>query len=131
MLEIIPIQEKSRQEEICRACGVEYDADTLAYSAYDGETLVGVAQFRLTDEGGILYDLANAIGNGDRDALFIMGRAVLNFIDLHGVHEAYFRHPGYEDMQMIRKIGFRERDGGCWWVDLNGFFDHPCSHSEQ
>ncbi len=129
MLEIIPIQDKSEQAQICALCHVEYDADTLAYAAYEGEELVGVAQFRVKEDGGYLYDLENAEGNTDRDALFIMGRAVLNFIDLHGVHQAYFAHDGYQDMALVKKIGFKEQPDGRWWVNLEGFFDHPCSHS--
>ena len=84
MLKVLPIQSKSEQENICLRCGVEYKPELLAYSAaYDG-TLAGVCQFKLTSEGGILYDIAAAKNyTGDTfEPLFVMGRGTLNFIDL-------------------------------------------------
>ena len=84
MLKVLPIQSKDLQEEICTRCGVSYNADLLAYAAYDDDTLLGVCQFRLCAEGGMIYDLSPVEGTEHFEGLFIMGRGTLNFMDLCG-----------------------------------------------
>ena len=85
MLEVLPIQAKIEQEAICARCGVEYDADCMAYRATIDGVLTGICQFRMSDRGGVIRDLATVQGQtlNDRDrveSLFVLGRATLNFI---------------------------------------------------
>ena len=128
MLKVLPIQSKSEQEEICELCGVEYKPDLLAYSAtVDGE-LRGVSQFKLTDKGGLVYDVAPAINTYDFEAMFVLGRGTLNFIDLCGVHYAIYCG-AIEDEQkerLIKAIGFKKTDSGSFELDLTGFFTDHC-----
>ena len=130
MLKVLPIQSKITQEEICLRCGVEYDPDLLAYSATVDDELAGVCQFKLTDKGGIIYDIAHANGSFDRQAIFVLGRAALNFIDLCGVHYAIFSGQLTEnvDERLIRQIGFSKNGEDVYSIDLTNFFDHPCQH---
>ena len=129
MLEVLPIQEKSRQEEVCLLCGIEYKPELMAYSAtVDGE-LVGVCQFTMSDKGGELVDLKNVSGIKDTQALFVVGRATLNFIDLCGVHYAFCRSTEIDEI-LLRAIGFSKNSDGMYDVDLTHFFDHPCQHNK-
>ena len=129
MLEVLPIQEKSRQETICHSCGVEYKPELMAYSAHvDGE-LVGICQFTMSAGGGELVDLANREGVKDTQALFVIGRATLNFIDLCGVHYAFCRSTDIDPV-LLRAIGFSKNAEGIYDVDLTNFFDHPCQHNK-
>lgn len=128
MLKVLPIQTKTEQEDICKKCGVEFNPDLLAYSAtVDGE-LRGVSQFKLTAEGGLVYDVAPAIDTYDFEALFVLGRGTLNFIDLCGVHYAFFCGPveSEEKERLLKAIGFKKTDSGSLEVDLNGFFTDHC-----
>ena len=132
MLKVFPIQNKAEQEALCARCGVKFDADLLAYQATVDGRFVGVCQFKLHPEGGILYDLAPLIGEDpNQEAIFVMGRAALNFIDLCDIHQAYFDGdvsvPGET---MLRAIGFRPDEGqnGRLGMDLTGFFTSPCKH---
>ena len=133
MLEVLPIQTKTEQEAICLRCGVEFKADCMAYHALvDGE-LTAVCQFTMDGEGGHIHDLAMVrdVAFTDRDrieSLFVMGRATLNFIDLCGVHEAYFEDPRFEGEGMIKSIGFTKTEDGRWYVNLTDFFVEPCQH---
>lgn len=131
MLIVKPIQEKSLQEECCAACAVEYDADALCYGAWVDEVLVGICQFKLGANGATLLDLCRAVGTDDLDALFIMGRQTMNFIDLHGVHECRLgeRVKDQVSLDFAKKLGFSEKDEQLW-CDLNGFFDSPCEHGK-
>lgn len=129
MLEVLPIQEKNMQETICLRCGIEYKPELMAYSAHvDGE-LVGVCQFSMSDKGGRLVDLANTVGVKDTQALFVVGRATLNFIDLCGVHYAYCDSSDIDEV-LLRAIGFSKNSDGVYDVDLTHFFDHPCQHNK-
>lgn len=136
MLIIKPIQDKSYQEQLCARCKVEYDPDLLAYGAWVRDELdneasgdfVGICQFKLGKSAHIV-DLAKAVGTDDTEAMFIMGRQTMNFIDLHGVHTAYF--DAECDERFIMWLGFKKDEDGKWFADLEAFFSHPCSAEKK
>ena len=125
MLKVLPIQSKAEQEALCLRCHVKFDPDLLAYAATVDGRLAGVCQFKLTADGGILYDLAPASDFYDFEALFVMGRGTLNFIDLCGVHRAFY--DGTADNEaLIKAVGFKKNDQGRFEVNLEGFFTDHC-----
>ena len=128
MLKVLPIQTKAEQEEICKKCNVNFNPDALAYGATVNDVLMGVSQFKLTDKGGLVYDLAPADGTFDFEALFVLGRGTLNFIDLCGVHSAYFvgETPDEQSERLIKAVGFKKTDDGSYFVNLEGFFTDHC-----
>ncbi len=128
MLKVRPIESKETQAELCRECGVEYKPDALAYSAYEDEEFLGITQFILHGGKAYMTDLVNKIGVNDREALFIMGRAALNYIDLHGTHTAVFTSVTEENEKFIRAVGFKPNEEGTYIMDLEGFFVEPCKH---
>ena len=128
MLEVLPIQNKEEQEALCARCKIPYRAELLAYRAtVDGE-LRGICQFTLGADGGRIVDFAHAPTGYEFEPMFVMGRAALNFIDLCGVHVAYFDATDFTDEQTVRAIGFKKNDDGRYAMDLTNFFEHPCSH---
>jgi dUTP pyrophosphatase len=86
-----------------------------------------ICQFRIKNDNGYLYDLCNTEGVDDLEALIIMGRATLNFIDLCGVHTAYFEG---EKIRGAMAVGFREKDGALF-ADLTGMFESPCKKHKE
>ena len=133
MLEVLPIQTKLEQEAICARCGVEFKTDCMAYHSLVDGNLTAVCQFTMDEDGGHIHDLAMVrdVEFTDRDrieSLFVMGRATLNFIDLCGVHKAYFEDEQFEGEGMIKSIGFTRLGDGRWFVDLTDFFVEPCQH---
>ena len=125
MFKVLPIQTKEEQKNICQKCGVEFNADLLAYAVYVSDKLSGVCQFKLTDKGGIIYDLAPSTEFVDKDALFVMGRGALNFIDLCGVHYAQYIG-AVTDEALLIKIGFKKNQDGIFDINLEGFFTDHC-----
>lgn len=125
MLIIKPVQ-KNEQENICRACGVEYMEHEMAYAARDDEKLLGVCTFYMSGDTGYVTDLKCIDGIDDFEALFIMGRQTLNFIDLCGVHKAVFLG---EESRITKAVGFKMTDGRLR-MNLEGFFESPCSHEK-
>ena len=128
MLKVLPIQSKITQEEICLRCGVEYDPDLLAYSATVDDELAGVCQFKLTDKGGMVYDLAPVKDSFDFEAMFVLGRGTLNFIDLCGVHYAIYRGEVKDEQteRLVKAVGFKLTERGTYEVNLEGFFTDHC-----
>ena len=132
MLKVLPIQSKTEQEAICARCGVTYKQELLAYSATLDDKLAGICQFTMNSEGGSIRDLALAEGCDNTEVLFVLGRATLNFIDLTGVHKAFYDAPVDEENEMlVRRIGFCKRDDGRFFVDLTNFFTSPCQHDKH
>lgn len=128
MLKVLPIQTKAEQEALCKKCNVNFNPDLLAYSAtVDGE-LRGISQFKLTAEGGLVFDIAATPDAYDFEALFVLGRGTLNFIDLCGVHYAIYKGEvmSEEKERLLRAIGFKRTESGSLEVDLNGFFTDHC-----
>ncbi len=121
---IRPIQTKEEQELTCNKCSCEYDADMLAYSAKteDGK-IIGICQFIIKEENGYLKEIAASHEIDDYEALFIMGRATLNFLDLCGAKTAYYLG---KELPIVRALGFKPDENGKLALDLNGFFEHKC-----
>ena len=124
MLIINPIQEKEEQEKICGMCGVEFDECAMAYAAREDEEIIGIVQFRILGKYGVIYDLANAAGVDDLEALIITGKVALNFIDLCGVQDAIIKT---ENRNLPKILGFKKDDDGVYKINLEGYFDAPCS----
>ena len=130
MLKVLPVQSKAEQEALCQKCNISFKPELLAYAATVDDDLVGICQFKLTAEGGVLYDLAKVVDHvepaagSDFEAMFVMGRGTLNFIDLCGVHFATF--VGSADETLLRAIGFTQNDDGVWAINLEGFFTDHC-----
>ena len=125
MLRIIPIQTKDEQKDLMALCSIPYREEALAYAAYVEDTLVGGAQFTLS--GGVcrLLDIRSPEGISDEEALFIMGRGLLNFVDLCGIHDAYAENRGNMNEKLLARIGFWYNEEGALYMNLRGFFtDH-------
>lgn len=125
MFKITPIQEKTRQKEICELCGAAFRPDAFAYQMFDIETgeIMGMSQFEI-GESGYIYDIKEAPGRDDFEAMFILARQTMNFIDLCGAHECYTdRTSGNE--RLLKAIGFKEQ-GEKLYCDMTGMFDGHC-----
>lgn len=127
MFKISPIQSKDEQLECSIACGAQYIEGYFAYSMRDSETgaLMGFSQFEIGSEYGYINDLKPVLGLDDYEAMFILGRATMNFIDTCGTHKV--RAPiSAADEKLMRDIGFKKVDESEYFCDMTGFFDGKC-----
>ena len=122
MFKITPIQEKTRQKEICQLCGAEYRPEAFAYEMYDIETgdLMGMSQFEV-GEAGYIYDIKEVPSRNDFEAMFILGRTTMNFIDTCGAHVCRAASDA-ADERLLRAIGFKP-SADAYAVDMTGMFD--------
>ena len=130
MLEVLPIQDKQEQEALCARCGIPFRIDLLAYKALVDGTLRGICQFTMDASGGRIVDFAHVPNEYEFEPMFVMGRAALNFIDLCGVHHAFF-DATYDNPTLIKAIGFSMNSDGRYEMDLTDFFKEPCKHHKN
>ena len=123
MLEIKPVQTKEEQKEICKLCGVDFDPGFLAYGAKENGRFLGISQFRILGEYAVIYDLVNADGTDDFDALIIMGKATLNFIDSCGIKSVIMQTA---NKNLPEILGFKQDGDGVYKLNLEGYFESPC-----
>ncbi len=130
MFKITPVQDKALQKEISELCGREFRPDALAYQMYDiksGE-IMGFSQFDIS-ECGYIYDLCEPEGRSDFEAMFILGRQTMNFIDSCGAHVC--RTSDFSaDQKLLHAIGFRKNENNEYFADMTGMFDDHCDGHE-
>lgn len=127
MFKIAPINDEKTQSEYAAACGTILRQGYFGYAMFDAETLeiMGFCQFEIDKDGGYIADLRPRTGLEDFEAMFILGRATMNFIDLCGAHTCRASVDA-ADMRLLRAIGFRCSDGDKLFVDMTGMFDGHC-----
>ena len=126
MFKITPVQSKDEQIMLCRTCGAEYREGAFAYIMFDIDTgdVMGMSQFEIGD-AGYIYDIKEAPGHDDFEAMFILGRQTMNFIDTCGAHTCYASKEAAAE-RLLRAIGFKEKEAKLF-CDMTGMFDGHCS----
>ena len=130
MLIIKPIQSNELQAEFCQKCGIEFHEKALAYAAHVDGVFTGICQFTLNDEFGLIENLASPEDIDDFEALFIMGRQTMNFIDLCGVHKAEMLATAASERNIL-SLGFKKEEDGCYRIDMTGFFEGGSCQSKH
>ena len=126
MFKITPIQDKNERDGLFSRYKIKAREGYFSYLMYDMETgaPMGISQFDVTGEEGYISDL-RYVGEGeDFEAMFILGRQTMNFIDLCGIHRCVAAADA-GDARLLHAIGFRENDGRLS-VDMTGMFDGHC-----
>ena len=126
MFKIQPVQTLDDAATVANACGSRHREGLFVYSMRDAQTdeIMGFSQFEITGEYGYIYDLKPKIGLDDYEAMFILGRATMNFIDTCGVHICRASLSA-GDALLMRGVGFKEKDGE-YYADMTNFFNGKC-----
>ena len=126
MFKISPIQDTEVQKKYAEACGIPCREELFAYAMLDVDSLelMGMSQFEIGDGVGYIADLVPRVGYDDFEAMFILARQTMNFIDLCGAHVCHAdKDAGSE--RLLTAIGFREKDGNLF-CNMAGMFDGHC-----
>lgn len=127
MFKISPINDKTLQKKYAKACGATFKEGFFAYAMTDNDTgeLMGFSQFEIDSLGGYISDLRSATKEFDHEAMFILGRATMNFIDLCGAHVCRAANDA-ADSGLLHAIGFKEAEDKVLFADMTGMFDGHC-----
>ena len=128
MFKISPIQSINEQIDVASKCNSTYKSGAFAYVMRDSDSgaLMGFSQFEINSKGGILLDLKPIPNLDDYEAMFILGRATMNFIDMCGKHTCYAKKDA-GDEKLLRAIGFKSEKDDLLFCDMKGMFDGNCS----
>ena len=128
MFKIFPIQEKDEQKRVAELCGSKYREGYFAYVMTDIETgeVMGFSQFEIAGGVGYISDIKERAGLDDFEAMFILGRQTMNFIDICGAHECRLENGGASE-RLSKAIGFKMTPSGEYFSDMTGMFDGHCS----
>lgn len=125
MFKITPIQEKTQQKELCEIFNIDFRPEAFAYIMFDidsGEPM-GMSQFEI-GEDGYIYDIKEATTRNDFEAMFILARQTMNFIDLCGSHTCRAAKKSANE-RLLLAVGFKEVDGE-YFCNMAGMFDGNC-----
>ena len=127
MFKIIPIQDTEEQQRIAALCGAEYKSGHFAYAMLDYDTLevMGFSQFEILGEVGFITDIKERLGKDDFEAMFILARQTMNFIDTCGAHKCRLGKDAASE-RLSLAAGFKKSADG-YFCDMTGMFDGHCS----
>ena len=129
MLEMRPVYTSYEREEYTAPFGIVPEEDKVVICARYPERFVGLAYVALNGETGTVCKLSLIDGYEDEIDLFLLGKAMLNYFDLHGVQ--YVVYPDLEnESEFCKKIrlGFRQGSDGVYRLNLTGYFTHTCQN---
>ena len=126
MFKISPIEKKEEQKKIIESLGGVFRETFFAYVMIDNESgaVMGASQFEIGKDSGYISDLREAPGLSDFEAMFILGRATMNFIDMCGQNKCR-ASLNAGDERLLKCIGFKENNGE-YFSDMTGMFDGNC-----
>lgn len=128
MLTVLPIQSKDEQKELCQKCGVDFIENAFAYKANDNG-FIGICQFTFENDTGYIKNLSYAPNVDDTEAMIIMLRAAMSFINRCGIDPCYIDKNGTTE-QLLKLSGFRPNDMGEYFMSLNWFYNTPCNQKD-
>ena len=124
MLTVLPIQSKDIQKELCKICKIEFNYNSFAYRADDGD-FIGICQFHFDNSFGYIENLTYAPNMEDWEAMIIMLRATMSFMFRCGLKKAILcKNATNEDL--LNHSGFLKADNDLYEIDLVKFYGGSC-----
>ena len=126
MFKITPVQDVHTAKNYLEACSAELLDGAFIYAMTDCESgeIMGISQFEILDDCGYIYNLKEANGLNDFEAMFILGRQTMNFINACGMEICKIsKNAG--DEALIKAIGFNDH-GSYYECNTTGMFDGSC-----
>ncbi|MBE6537346.1 MAG: hypothetical protein E7673_05265 [Ruminococcaceae bacterium] len=123
MFKITPVQLDADATELMSACSAEIKEGCFIYAMTDCESgrIMGISQFEIKEGYGYIYDIKEAFGGNDFEAMFILARQTMNFINLCGI-DICRADLNAGDKSLIKAVGFKEGDE-YFECSLIGMFD--------
>jgi hypothetical protein len=118
MLEIRPVYTSYEREEYIKPFGITPDNDCFVVGAMRDGAFIGAGYGKIEGENATIFLMSLYPEKEDDVDRFIMGKAVLNYIDLEGVKNVTYT--GNEE-RLAKALGFKLCNGS-WNLNLEGYF---------
>ncbi len=132
MFVVKPVQDKALQESLAQLTGCEYHPYSLAFMAADllddnvtVDKYIGLCQFVIQGDSEIL-SFSCMEDRYDDEAVIVMLRAVMSFLEKCGVKNCWFLKESVDD-RLAKKSGFELKEDR-YIIDLEKFYASKCCH---
>ena len=120
MLEMRPVYTSYEREEYTKPFGITPEEGKTVICARYPDKFVGMAYVSAEGENGTIHFLSLIDGYHDDIDIFLLGKAMLNYLDLHGAKNVVY--PDVKDEALAKRLGFRKGEDGVYRVNLEGYF---------
>ncbi len=135
MLAVKPLPDREKAGSICRRFGTDYSDEVFVYYAAEvdegdlssTDNLLGLCTFTLSNGLNEILFLDYAPGTHDTEAVIILSRAVMSFMNRCGVKTVKLSESISEEI--CSSLALRIEDNRS--VDLDSFFESPCKNAEK
>ncbi len=120
MLEMRPVYTSYEREEYTKPFGITPEEGKTVICARYPDRFVGMAYVSAEGETGTIHFLSLVDGYNDDIDIFLLGKAMLNYLDLHGAKNVVY--PDVKNEALAKRLGFRKGEDGVYRVNLEGYF---------
>lgn len=124
MLEMRPVYTSYEREEYTKPFGIIPEEGKTVICARYPDRFVGLAYVSIDGELATVHEFSLVDGYDDDTDFFLLGKAMLNYLDLHGAKNVVL--PLAKDEKILKRLGFSKSGDGQWNLSLAGYFDHKC-----
>lgn len=127
MFKISPVQDVETAKKYLSEVNASYKDFAFVYAMIDlnTEELMGISQFEIQKDCGYIYDIKEKPGKNDYEAMFILGRQTMNFIEQCG-NRLCKAAPNAAPDKLLKAIGFKTMNNE-YLCDMQGMFDGNCN----
>ena len=127
MFKIIPQNNENQILEYIKAVNTKRVEGAFVYAMldYDTNELMAISQFEIGDKEAYVYDIKEANGEYDYEAMFILLRQTMNFIEKCGI-DVCFAYESSGNTKLLCHAGFKKTDDNKYKAILTGMFDGHC-----
>ncbi len=128
MFKIFPLNDEALITKYLEACRAKRKPDAFVYAMCDiesGEVMV-ISQFEIFGTHGYIYDIKSIPSLDDFEAMFILTRQTMNFIEKCGP-KLCLADNNTADAKLLVSCGFRQTSDG-YSVDMTNMFTGGCGH---
>ena len=131
MFKITPVNEPSEAKALSEILSLPYFEGAFYYKMFDMENgeLMGLSVFELYATHGEILALREVEGKDDFEAMFILTRQTMNFINLCS-HTRCLAKSECSPENLLKCAGFKQTENDTWEANLDGMFDGHC-HSHN
>lgn len=128
MFKIFPLCDESLQEKYLSICNVKRRPNAFIYAMCDieSEDVMAISQFEIFKDHGYIYDIKARESLDDFEAMFILTRQTMNFIEKCGP-TLCLADKSTADEHLLKSAGFKEKDEG-YSVDMTNMFTGGCGN---
>lgn len=120
MLEMRPVYTSYEREEYTKPFGIVPEDGKVVICARYPDRFVGMAYVSAQGENGTIHFLSLVDGYNDDIDIFLLGKAMLNYLDLQGVKNVTY--PEVTNEPLVKRLGFRKNQENVYTLSLVGYF---------